>query len=202
MGECIAAARSKVHSCAMSKEKPMMAYTLNNFCDETRAILKKNDNSSGREQIRKSLEQLLADKAFCAEYAGAENNTGMQHIFEDAELNFCVLAYNMESPRISPPHDHGTSWAVYGQVAGYTDMTIWRAAEENEEKIEQVQHFRLEPGQAGLFDTEEIHSIDYPAKSKFIRVTGVDMSKEARRVFDPITGQVKVVESVGTGSQK
>ncbi|MBT3709626.1 MAG: hypothetical protein HOG19_09310, partial [Gammaproteobacteria bacterium] len=52
------------------------------------------------------------------------------------------------------------------------------------------------------FDTKEIHSIDYPAGSKFIRVTGVDMSKEDRRVFDPATGEVKVVSSVGTGSQR
>ncbi len=126
----------------------------------------------------------------------------MKQIFEDPELKFCVLAYNMELPRVSPPHDHGTSWAVYGQVAGHTDMTIWGAAENSQDKVEKIRTFRLEPGQAGLFDIREIHSIDYPAGSKFIRITGVDMSKEARRVFDPETGAVKVVESVGTGSRR
>ena len=179
-----------------------MAYSLNNFCDDTRATLRKSDDSAGREKIRRALEQLLTDQAFCAEYAPADNHSGMKQIFEDASLNFCVLAYNMKAPRISPPHDHGSSWAIYGQVAEYTDMTIWRTVEGGEETLEQVRSFRLAPGQAGLFDTKEIHSIDYPAGSKFIRVTGVDMSKEDRRVFDPATGEVKFVSSVGTGSQR
>ena len=176
-----------------------MGYTLDNFCDDTRGILKETDDSGSREKIRLKLEQLLADQTFCEKYAGPDDNSGMTHIYEDAELHFCVLAYNMEKPRTSPPHDHGNSWAVYGQVAGYTDMTIW-AAGEGADKIEETRRFRLDPGQAGLFDTREIHSIDYPAGSKFIRITGVDMSKEARRVFDAKTGEVKVLESVGAGS--
>jgi predicted metal-dependent enzyme (double-stranded beta helix superfamily) len=107
----------------------------------------------------------------------------------------------MAKPRTSPPHDHGTSWAVYGQTAGYTDMTIWEAADQGT-GFGPVRSFRLEPGQAGLFDVREIHSIQYPAASKFIRVTGADMSQETRRVFDPESGAVKEVESVGAGSAR
>ncbi|MFT6436987.1 MAG: putative metal-dependent enzyme (double-stranded beta helix superfamily) [Candidatus Azotimanducaceae bacterium] len=177
-----------------------MTYSLDNFCEDTRTILSEGDDSDGRAKVKQKLEQLLTDQAFCAEYAGAENKTGMSQIFEDPKLHFCVLAYNMEKPRTSPPHDHGRSWAIYGQVAGYTDMTIWES-EDGADNLVQARSFRLEPGQAGLFDTREVHSIDYPAGSKFIRVTGVDMSKEARRVFDPVSGAVKVVESVGTGSR-
>ena len=177
-----------------------MAYSLDNFCEDTRLILSEGDDSDGRAKIKQKLEQLLTDQAFCEEYAGAENKTGMIQIFEDPKLHFCVLAYNMEKPRTSPPHDHGKSWAIYGQVAGYTDMTIWES-EYGADNLSQTRSFRLEPGQAGLFDTRVVHSIDYPSGSKFIRVTGVDMSKEARRVFDPVSGAVKVVESVGTGSR-
>ena len=35
-----------------------------------------------------------------------------------------------------------------------------------------------------------------------MRVTGVDMGQEARRVYDPETGVVRVIEHVGTGSAK
>ena len=59
-----------------------------------------------------------------------------------------------------------------------------------------------EPGQAGLFDVHEIHSIQYTEGAKFVRVTGVDMAQEARRVYDPETGTVRVIEHVGTGSAK
>ena len=65
---------------------------------------------------------------FCAQYVGPGNDAGMEQIYEDPELGFCVLAYNMTAPRTSPPHDHGDSWAVYGQAAGHTDMTVWSAS--------------------------------------------------------------------------
>jgi hypothetical protein len=65
-----------------------------------------------------------------------------------------------------------------------------------------VRQFRLEPGHAGLFDVREIHSIDYAEGAKFVRVTGVDLANENRRVFDPETGEVREIESAGAGSAR
>ena len=59
-------------------------------------------------------------------------------------------------------------------------MTIWSTADGGVDNVEPLRSFRLEPGQAGLFDVREIHSIQYPADSKFVRVTGVDMSQVTR----------------------
>ena len=197
-----------------------MSYSLDDFCDDARAILLERDDPDGREDIRQKLELLLGDEAFCAAYVGPDNEPGVSQIFEDPNLHFCVLTYNMAEPRTSPPHDHGGSWAVYGQAAGYTDMTIWSAADsprgesasggerdalstgdvKGDGGIEPVRTFRLDPGQAGLFDGREIHSIQYAGDSKFVRVTGVDMSQETRRVFNPETGTVREVEHVGTGN--
>jgi predicted metal-dependent enzyme (double-stranded beta helix superfamily) len=179
-----------------------MSYSLNDFCDDARAILLESDDHHGRERIRQKLELLLCDAAFCTANVGPDNDVGVRQIFEDPDLHFCVLAYNMAEARTSPPHDHGSSWAVYGQAVGYTDMTIWSAADSsdsNDGHVEAIRTFRLEPGQAGLFDVREIHSIQYPDHSKFVRVTGVDMSQETRRVFDLETGTVRAVEHVGTG---
>jgi hypothetical protein len=182
-----------------------MSYSLGDFCDDTRAILLESDDHDGREKIRQKLELLLLDETFCAAYVGPDNDPGVSQVFEDPNLHFCVLAYNMAEPRTSPPHDHGRSWAVYGQAVGYTDMTIWSAgpADGNDEgNIESVRTFRLESGQAGLFDVREIHSIQYTQGAKFVRVTGVDMSQETRRVFDPETGSVREIEQVGTGNTR
>ena len=189
-----------------------MSYSLGDFCDDARAILLESDDHNGRENIRQKLELLVRDAAFCAAYVGPDSDLGVSQIYEDPNLHFCVLAYNMAESRTSPPHDHGGSWAVYGQVAGYTDMTIWSAAGSCDGKghgegdgkggvnIEPVRTFRLEPGQAGLFDVRVIHSIQYPGDSKFVRVTGVDMSQETRRVFDLETGTVREIERVGSGN--
>ena len=174
-----------------------MSYSLTEFCEDVREILSAHDDPSGREQVRQKLEALLREDAFCAEYVGPDNEPGMAQIYEDPQLHFCVLAYNMTEPRTSPPHDHGESWAVYGQASGHTDMTVWSM--QDDAGLEPVRSFRLDAGQAGLFDVREIHSIDYTEGAKFVRVTGVDMSQAARRVWDPDTGELSEVESVGTG---
>jgi len=179
-----------------------MSYALDEFCDDVRAILARGDDRDARELVRQKLELLLVDDEFCAAYVGPEQDPGVAQIYEDPKLHFCVLAYNMADPRTSPPHDHGESWAVYGQTAGCTDMTIWSAADRPDGNIEAERTFRLEPGQAGLFDVREIHSIQYTAGSKFVRVTGVDLSTETRRVYDPETGAVREVEQVGTGNAR
>ena len=176
-----------------------MSYTLKDFCADTRSILSARDDRDGHDEVRQKLEQLLGDADFCAEYVGPDNEAGLSQIYEDPDLGFCVLAYNMAAPRTSPPHDHGNSWAVYGQASGYTDMTIWSAAEG---RIEPVRNFRLEAGQAGLFDVREIHSIQYNEGAKFVRVTGVDMNRENRRVWNPETGEMKEIESVGAGTAR
>lgn len=176
-----------------------MSYSLQDFCTDARSILAAHDDHDGRDQIRKKLELLLTDKAFHATYLDGDDATGVRQIHEDPEAHFCVLVYSMKSARKSPPHDHGESWAVYGQAEGYTDMTLWSARDGS---VEPVRTFRLEPGQAGLFDVREIHSIAYGEGAKFVRVTGVDLSQTSRRVFDPETGAVQEIESVGAGSSR
>ncbi len=178
-----------------------MSYALDDFCNDTRSILEADDTPEGRERVRQKLELLLRNADFCNAYLGADAETGMQQIYEDPELHFCVLAYNMAEPRTSPPHDHGESWAVYGQASGCTDMTLWSANADDKggHDISPVRSFTLDPGQAGLFDVREIHSIEYTAGAKFVRVTGVDMSRTTRRVFDPEAGTVREIEAVGTG---
>ena len=177
----------------------MAGYGLNEFCNEVREVLGAEDCSASREVVRQKLEQLLTDEDFLAQYTSADHEVGVTQIYEDPELKFCVLAYNMAAPRVSPPHDHGSSWAVYGQAAGHTDMTVWTMSADNE--LAPTQSFRLNPGQAGLFDVGDIHSIDYDQGAKFVRVTGVDLSQEKRRVYDPETGKAKEIEQVGTGSR-
>jgi len=176
-----------------------MSYSLQDFCTDARTILAANDDHDGRERVRQKLEALLGDEDFRAAHLDGEDASGVRQIYEDPEQHFCVLVYNMKAPRKSPPHDHGESWAVYGQVDGFTDMTIWSA---HDGGVEPVRSFRLEPGQAGLFDVREIHSIEYGEKAKFVRVTGVDLSQESRKVFDPETGAVREIESVGAGSSR
>jgi hypothetical protein len=178
-----------------------MSYTLEQFCKDCHDTLAADPGHSGRDKVRQKLEKLLQNKEFTEAYLGEGQPEGRRTIYEDPDLGFCVLTYNMADPRTSPPHDHGTSWATYGQVAEYTDMTEYRRVSggdgAGDAKLEQVNHYRLTPGKAGLYDTGAIHAIDYPAGAKFVRVTGKDLERVPRLKFD--TSQGKAIEIAAAG---
>ena len=178
-----------------------MSYSLEEFCDDCREALTTQPGRAGRDAARGKLEQLLLDETFMAEYLGPDQAAGVQTIFEDPELEFCVLAYCANADRKSPPHDHGNSWAIYGQTEKHTDMKIYNrlgAGEgAGEAKLEMVKEFRLNSGMAGLFDVGEIHAIDHPKGARFVRVTGTDLNHVERLRFDEETGTAEIIEDQG-----
>jgi hypothetical protein len=168
-----------------------MAYELQQFIDDTRNTLKRDPGPAGRETVRKNLERLLANKDFVAKTCGEDVPTGLKVLYEDKDLGFQVLAHINDKARKSPPHDHGASWAIYGQASKHTDMIEWeRAGGDDEHQLKEVKRYRLNPGQAGIYQDGAIHSIDYPDRARFIRVTGTNLDKIQRVRFDLNTGEV------------
>ena len=109
------------------------------------------------------------------------------------KLGFQVLAHINDKARKSPPHDHGASWAIYGQATHYTDMIEWErlddGGDDNHAKLKQVKTYRLNPGHAGIYQDGKIHSIDYPDHARFIRVTGTNLDNINRVRFDLASGK-------------
>jgi predicted metal-dependent enzyme (double-stranded beta helix superfamily) len=171
-----------------------MSYDLSAFTADCHAIFKRDPGPAGREQARLLLEKLLQDEAFVREHC-RESKPGLHLLYEDPELKFQVLAHINENPRVSPPHDHGESWAIYGQAIEHTDMTEWArtddGADPDRAKLEPVRKYRLTPGHAGIYQDGTIHSIDYPANSCFVRVTGTNLDQIPRVMFNLETGAVK-----------
>jgi predicted metal-dependent enzyme (double-stranded beta helix superfamily) len=176
-----------------------MAYTLDAFCRDCAASLRADPGKGGKEQVRKNLERLLAEEAFVAEHLGPDAEQGVHVLHRDPELGFCVLAHINREPRSSPPHDHGSSWAIYGQATAYTDMTEYRrlgaGAGPGDAKLEVSRRYRLEPGHAGLYDVGAIHAIAYGDDARFVRVTGADLEQVPRLKFDLEEQTAVLVES-------
>lgn len=172
-----------------------MSYDLNRFIDDCRGTLKRDSGPAGREKVRVLLERLLQEQDFIAAHCSDRTPKGLYVLHDDGELGFQILAHINEKARASPPHDHGASWAIYGQAALYTDMTEYERVDDRADpgtaKLEVTKKYRLNPGQAGIFQDGAIHSIDYPDGSRFVRVTGTNLDRIARSSFDPKTGAVK-----------
>jgi predicted metal-dependent enzyme (double-stranded beta helix superfamily) len=172
-----------------------MAYNLNQFIADCRGILMRDPGPAGREQVRANLERLLANADFVREYCGDDAPRGLKVLYEDPKLGFQILAHINDKARVSPPHDHGASWAIYGQATKYTDMIEWEREDAGKDpkhaKLKPLKKYRLTPGQAGIYQNGAIHSIDYPDYARFIRVTGTNLDKIDRMRIDLKTGEVE-----------
>lgn len=104
--------------------KSTLSCTLEQFAAECHRLLAVDAGPEGRERVRALLGEVCRDKAFVATYL-SDDVSIRQVLYEDAELGFCIVGHVEHDSRQSRPHDHGPTWAIYGQAAGETVMTDW-----------------------------------------------------------------------------
>ncbi len=171
-----------------------MPYDLDQFVSDCREILGRDPGPDGREEVRARLERLLSNRDFVEQHCGESVLPGLKVLYEDSDLGFQVLAHINDKARVSPPHDHGASWAIYGQATHYTDMIEWEREDDGADpahaKLKPVRKYRLLPGHAGIYQDGTIHSIDYPDSARFVRVTGTNLDNIRRVRFDLAAGTV------------
>jgi predicted metal-dependent enzyme (double-stranded beta helix superfamily) len=172
-----------------------MPYDLDAFVADCRQALTRDPGPAGREEIRRNLGRLLATPDFVEATCGEAAAPGLRLLHEDPGLGFQVLAHVNDKARKSPPHDHGDSWAIYGQATGYTDMTEWERIDDRSDpkhaELRPARQYRLMPGEVGVYQDGAIHSIDYPDRARFVRVTGTNLDRIRRASFDLASGEVR-----------
>ena len=171
-----------------------MAYELNQFIADCRNSLQARPRAQWPRAGARQSRAAAAKQGVRPKYCGEEVARGLKVLYEDPELKFQVLAHINDKARVSPPHDHGASWAIYGQATLWTDMIEWKREDDGTDpkhaKLVPEKKYRLNPGHAGIYQDGKIHSIDYPDKSRFVRVTGVNLDKINRIRIDLKTGEV------------
>jgi hypothetical protein len=166
----------------------MTTYDLPAFCADLHAILKA-DGTDGLPQVADKLQLLLANPAFVAATFDETMPPGKRTLHHDLETDAHVLAHVHPAGK-SPgaAHTHGTSWAVYGNARGFTEMTIWRrmnAPDDERAELAPAQRYRLEEGQARVYPSGTIHSTFQPEPAWVVRVTGTDLDVLPRFRFKP-----------------
>ena len=108
-------------------------YRAKKFTSSVRQILGNKSGHAALDDVRHELECLLKDKGFICENFGNNQIPGTNLLFEDPSLGFQIISYAMNKPLIGDPHDHGSSWTIYGQALGWTEMTEWEREENPED---------------------------------------------------------------------
>lgn len=167
-----------------------MAITLETFAADCHAALKSQPGSAGREKVRDLVQQVLADQAFVDTYI-PPGTPERQVLYEDAELGFAILAHGYVGAKGSKPHDHGPSWAIYGQAAGETIMTDWdcveRPTDSKPGKAAANHDYVMKPGDAYLYDVGVLHSPERKGDTRLLRIEGLNMAKVKRFPYEAVS---------------
>lgn len=160
-----------------------MGFTLETFASECRRILTADPGPAGRTKVRDLVQEVLKDENFLATYLN-DKTPERQVIYEDPELGFCICAHMNRGPKESNPHDHGSSWAIYGQAIGETEMSDWEVIEPPSDgkpgKVRRARVYPLKPGMAHLYNEGDVHSPKRVATTGLIRIEGKNTQKMTR----------------------
>ena len=166
-----------------------MGHTLNSFAADCHRILAADPGPAGREQVCHLLRDVLRDGDFVATHL-PDNGPERKVLYEDPELGFCILAHVNRDAKGSKPHDHGPSWAIYGQAAGRTVMTDWeclaRPGEGKPGRARALRDYALEPGMAHLYNEGVLHSPRRDGPTKLVRLEGVNMDRVTRQPYEAV----------------
>jgi hypothetical protein len=165
-----------------------MAITLEQLAAECRRILESHPGPDGRQKVSALVQEALTDEAFVARHLG-DDVPERKILYEDAALGFCILAHHYRGAKESAPHDHGPSWAIYGQARGETLMSDWTVLEPAREgkpgKVTRARSYPLRPGDAHVYNEGDVHSPRREGPTKLIRVEGTNMERVKRLSFEP-----------------
>jgi len=157
---------------------------LEGLAAEIRTALKKDSGAAGKTAVCGILSKALLDTEFVDRHVTAEDCKPRKVLYEDPELGFCICGHVYLGPAAGAPHDHGPSWAIYGQAGGTTDMTDWRIVQKGDGEqpslVEPVTTYTMKPGDAHLYDVGVVHSPNRTGTTKLIRIEGCNLDRIKR----------------------
>lgn len=162
-------------------------HTLVSFAAQVRDILSNENTPAGREKAAALLREALKDRAF-VESLFDETSPERKVVYEDPQLGFCILAHRYTGAKSGGPHDHGTSWAIYGQADGETVMSDWLPVEEaapgQRRKVRKVREYTMRPGDAHVYNEQAVHAPSRSGPTRLIRIEGTNLERVARGSYE------------------
>ena len=151
-----------------------MSWTLEKFASACQQALTEDRGPAGRKKVCEIVQEVLKDDAFVARHVG-DDVPERKILYEDPKLGFCILAHVYQGKKESNPHDHGPSWAIYGQARGETVMSDWTLVEKATPD---------KPGMAHVYNEGDLHSPRRDGPTRLIRIEGTNMDKVKRLAYE------------------
>jgi predicted metal-dependent enzyme (double-stranded beta helix superfamily) len=166
-----------------------MPLTLESFAASVRRVLQEDAGPAGREQVAALLRDALHDRSFVESLFDA-TSPERKIVHEDPQLGFCILAHRYTDARQGGPHDHGPSWAIYGQADGETVMSDWEpveaAAPGTRAKVRKLREYTMAPGSAHVYNEGDIHAPARSGPNRLVRIEGTNLERVRRGSYQPV----------------
>jgi hypothetical protein len=161
-----------------------MAYTLEQMASDIKRTLKADPGPKGREKVCEFVTKACLDNEFIARHLTPEDCKPRKVLYEDSELGFCICGHVYDDKAEGKPHDHGSSWAIYGQAVGLTMMTDWKIIKKGSSEapslVEPVRTYAMKPGDARFYDVGVVHSPNRQEPTKLVRIEGANLDHVKR----------------------
>lgn len=163
-----------------------MTIELETLAAEIKSALTVDRGPAGKKAVCDIVSKALVDEVFVSKYLKdrAPGESPREVLYQDPDLGFCICGHVYEGPAHGEPHDHGSSWAVYGQATGTTEMTDWRIVDEGNgagpKLVEPVRTYVLRSGDAKFYDVGDVHSPSRAGPTRLIRVEGANLEHVKR----------------------
>lgn len=165
-----------------------MSQNIETFAEECRNILQNGSDETNLDQVRRVVEKYLVDDEFISTHLGPDNQDNRKVLYEDPDLGFCICSHLFKGANEAPPHDHGNTWAIYGQVSNQTVMTEFEQIEppqgDKPGKVKPVKSYDLNPGMAVAYPTGRLHSPKRTSDTRLIRIEGKDLMTVSRDAYE------------------
>jgi len=166
-----------------------MTMTLDALARGCRDRLQADGSPCGRAQVAALLGRALLDEEFVRTQFAA----GMPErkiLYEDRDLGFCILGHEYHDAKEGDPHDHGSSWAIYGQAEGETMMTDFAVVQPpaggQPGLVRRTHSYTLRPGDAHLYNEGTVHAPARSGATRLIRIEGTNLEKVARGTYEVV----------------
>lgn len=161
-----------------------MTYTLEQLSADIGKALKADSGIAGKQEVCELVSKVLLDDEFVATHLTADQCRPRKVLYEDPELGFCICGHVYETAAHGGPHDHGSSWAIYGLATGDTEMTDWRIVKKGEGDeptlVEPANTYVLKPGDSHFYDVGVVHSPKRDGLTRLVRIEGANLDRIQR----------------------
>jgi hypothetical protein len=163
-----------------------MGDALQELAADIRRALTHDPGPVGKQAVCRLVSRALMDRDFVGTHLKDRppGSHPREILYEDPQLGFCICGHVYDGEAIGSPHDHGPSWAIYGQATGVTEMTDWNIVEKGDAAkpalVELARTYLMRPGDVEFYDTGTVHSPKREAPVKLIRVEGENLDRVRR----------------------